>query len=104
MTAAAEEEYGLALDPAQGRLVMEALGERPFRTVYRLIGRLNAWAGAAFPRDCDAHQAPAVAFALTLPDLALVLDALGYLPHRRVYRLVASLEGQLQQLQAGGGR
>ena len=99
MNVTAHMELGLALNPAQGRLLMEALGERPFRTVYALIGRLNAWALDAFPADPAPQHAPGFPFTLTRAELELVLDALGDMPHRRVHRLVASLQAQLQQLQ-----
>ena len=98
MTAPVILPLGLALNAGQSSLLLEALGERPFRSVHALIGRLDAWAGAAFPADAGPLHPPAMAFALTLPELALALDALGDLPHRRVYRLVASLQGQLDQL------
>lgn len=98
MTAPFPVHLGLALNPDQGRLLMEALGERPFRTVHALIGRLNAWASQAFPPDPSPQQAPATVFVLTLGELELALDALGDLPHRHVFRLIGSLQGQLQAL------
>lgn len=95
---AAEVQLSLALDLAQGRLLTEALAERPFRTVCILIGRLNAWASHALAHGAAArHALPP--FTLTMAELSLTLQALVELPYRRVHALVASLQYQMQQIQ-----
>ncbi|MFP5394277.1 MAG: hypothetical protein ACLGI6_22515 [Gammaproteobacteria bacterium] len=97
LRAVATLRFAVALDVQQGRLVMEALAARPFREVFELIGRLNAWAGAAFAISERDAGAP---FALTQAELALVIEALGELPYRRVHVLVGSLQSQLDALLA----
>lgn len=90
--------FGIGLTQAQAGLVMEALGERPFRLVFALIGRLNAWANQAFGEDASlAAPAARAPFALSAAELALILQALGELPHRRVHTLIASLQVQAER-------
>jgi hypothetical protein len=94
MMLAADARFGLALDREQGALVMDALAERSFRSVYELIGRLNTWANHALVHPGVA-RAP---FVMTQAELALVIDALGDLPHRRVHVLLGSLQQQVHQM------
>lgn len=81
----------LSLSVAQGRLLMGALAELPFKRVFELIGKLNAGA-----------QAPAAASAslrirLSAAELALVLEALGQLPYVQVHALIDELHAQVRQ-------
>ena len=98
MSGAQETCFGIGLTREQGALVMEALAERPFRTVFALIGRLNAWANQAFAEPTAQQGQPL--FALSGAELALVLQALAELPHRRVHALIGSLQAQLERTQA----
>lgn len=97
MSGAQEPCFGIGLTREQGALVMEALAERPFRAVFALIGRLNAWANHAFAAPAAQQGQPP--FALSGAELALVLQALGDLPHRRVHALIGSLQAQRERAQ-----
>lgn len=87
-----EIDVAVELDVGQGRLIIEALAERPFKSVFELIGKLNRWANEAF-----AGGAGSAVFAFSMPELALTLSALGELPFNRVHALVHRLTAQLQQ-------
>ncbi len=81
------------LTPAEGQLVIEALAEGPFKTVFELIGRINRQANAAGEGDaCRLEWSRA--------DQALVIGALVKLPYHRVHQLLAKLELQAN-LQVG---
>jgi hypothetical protein len=79
----------LAFDGEQGRLVIEALAECPFKTVFELIGRLNRQANAA------AAQGVVQQFAFSRDELALLLASLARLPYQRVHQLMRHIEQQL---------
>ncbi|MDQ1829281.1 hypothetical protein [Massilia scottii] len=79
----------LSLRPDQGALVIEALAELPFKTVFDLIGRLNRQANAACAADA-AH-----AYTVGVPDLQLIVGALRLLPYHRVHLLMDALEEQV---------
>jgi hypothetical protein len=92
---AAPARFAIGLDLRQGRLVREALEERPYREVEALVGRIDAWAGQAF--GPGGSGAP---FVLDLAELVLLVDALADLPYRRVHALVKGLEQQIAGLRA----
>lgn len=75
----------------EGRLVIEALAELPFKAVFELIGDLNRQAvdGAGGPGGRPYH--------IGRDDLELMLRALAQLPYERVHRLLAALRTQLTQ-------
>lgn len=87
-----QPSFGLGLTIDQAALIMEALAECPFRAVFALIGRLNAWANQTFAAD-GTPIARGTQFTLSADELALIVEALGALPHRRVHKLIASLQG-----------
>lgn len=93
MMALGDKPIGVSLSTAQGALVLEALAELPFKTVFELIGDLNRQANAG--ADATAvHQ-----FILGRSELALIVKALGELPYSRVHALVASLAAQIAQVE-----
>jgi hypothetical protein len=77
----------LTLTAAEGQLVIEALAEGQFKTVFELIGRINRQANTATSADL-------CRLALSRADLALVIGALVKLPYHRVHQLMAKLEQQ----------
>lgn len=83
------DTVSITLRDDEGRLVIAALAELPFKTVFELIGDLNrqavAGAGQRYQLDRDS--------------LALILGALAQLPYERVHRLLAALERQLSHRQ-----
>ncbi|MDM5180508.1 hypothetical protein PO883_25320 [Massilia sp. DJPM01] len=81
----------LSLRADQGALVIEALAELPFKTVFDLIGRLNRQANAGAGAGEDAAQA----YSVSLPDLQLIVGALRLLPYHRVHLLMDALEEQV---------
>ncbi len=77
----------LTLTTSEGQLVIEALAEGPFKTVFDLIGRINRQANTAGSEEL-------CRLALSRADLALVIGALVKLPYHRVHQLMAKLEQQ----------
>lgn len=82
---------GLSLDEAG--LIVEALAERPFKSVYALIGELNRQANGydAAEFGADATQR----YLLSVGEMQLIVSALGDLPYRRVHRLVHKLNARI---------
>ena len=78
----------IALDGDEGQLVVEALAECPFKTVFELIGRLNRQANGA-------PAGAACQFVLSRADLGLIVGALVKLPYHRVHLLMRKLEQQV---------
>ena len=81
----------VSLTTAEGGLVLEALAEMPFKTVFELIGELNRQANENATSDA------VLGFVLPPAELALVVKALGELPYARVHALVAKLHAQIAQ-------
>jgi hypothetical protein len=83
----------IVLTPEEGALVMEALAEYPFKSVFELIGKLNLqaniYSSSALPASA-AHD-----FDFTAPELSLAIKALGDLPFNRVNVLLANVNGQI---------
>lgn len=81
----------ITLSLAEGGLVMEALAELPFKTVFGLIGELN--------RQANEHDGMiAHEFVFERADLALIVKALGELPYSRVHALLANLHEQIARI------
>jgi hypothetical protein len=75
-----------SLSADEGRLVIEALAEEPFKTVFELIGRIN--------RQANADGGDACRMVWSRADQALVIGALVKMPYHRVHQLLAKLEQQ----------
>ena len=90
MMAADGKGLRIALTAAEGGLVVEALAELPFKTVFELIGELNRQAN--LQGDAGGHE-----FALYPAQLALIVKALGELPYARVHVLMAALHAQVAE-------
>ncbi|SEN77299.1 hypothetical protein SAMN05428959_10354 [Duganella sp. CF517] len=87
----------IALRDDEGRLVIEALAELPFKTVFELIGDLNRQAvDGAGPAGAGGRR-----YQVDRDSLELMLRALAQLPYERVHRLLAALRLQLTQPQGG---
>jgi len=88
------KSVGITLTVGEGALVMEALAELPFKTVFALIGDLNRQANEA--GGAGAHEA-AHEFTFERAELALIVKALGDLPYSRVHALLANLSLQIAE-------
>jgi hypothetical protein len=84
----------LRLNVQEGGLLLEALAELPFKTVFELIGKLNQQANELFAPGCAQHERQR--FVLTEAELALAIKALGNMPYHRVHELLADLHRQIQ--------
>ncbi|HEY8023224.1 MAG TPA: hypothetical protein VIF60_01570 [Burkholderiaceae bacterium] len=93
MTTAASRPQTIRMTMRDGGLVMEALAEYPFKTVFELIGKLNQQANlqSGIGTD-DEHECE---FSLANHELALIIKALGELPFNRVHALLSSLQAQI---------
>lgn len=75
------------LSADEGRLVIEALAEEPFKQVFELIGRIN--------REANADDGQVLCrMVWSRADQALVIGALVKMPYHRVHQLLAKLEQQ----------
>ncbi len=79
---------------AEGALIMEALSELPFKTVFELIGKLNRQAN-----EIDPGQSTQVLIPLTVSraELRLIIRALGNMPYHRVQVLLDKLNQQIRE-------
>ena len=84
----------IRLNVQEGGLLLEALAELPFKSVFELIGKLNQQAHELFAPGCAQQERQR--FALTESELALTIKALGNLPYHRVHELLADLHQQIQ--------
>lgn len=90
-----ERTLFIELNLEEGNLLLTALAECPFKTVFELIGKLNQQAHVQFGETGDhALRKP---FELTEQELALSVSALGKLPYERVHRLLAHLNRSFVQ-------
>lgn len=79
----------LYLDRQETLLLLEALVEQPFKTVFELIGKLNQHL-AVFKSDTHLE-----CFELLPAELSTCVKALGELPYKRVCTLVNRIHQQL---------
>lgn len=78
----------------EGNLILEALAECPFKTVFELIGQLNQQANRLFVATIDHTKTQS--FAFSEHDLSLTIKALGGLPYNRVNGLLANFNQQIK--------
>ena len=91
----ADRTLCVELNLEEGNLLLMALAECPFKTVFELIGKLNQQAHVQFGKTGDhTLRKP---FELTEQELALSISALGKLPYERVHLLLAHLNHQFAQ-------
>lgn len=85
----------------EGNLLLTALAECPFKTVFELIGKLNQQAQL----HCSevANRSRRIPFTFTEQEMVLAIKALGKLPYEHVHQLLANLNRQMErQIQPGG--
>ncbi len=78
----------------EGNLILEALAECPFKSVFELIGQLNQQANNLFVATID-HTKPQT-FTFAEHELSLTIKALGGLPYNRVNDLLVNLNQQIK--------
>ncbi len=82
------------LNLEEGNLLLEALAECPFKSVFELIGKLNQQANNLFLPGIA--QKERQKFTFTESELSLSIRALGNMPYQRVHKLLAALNQQIQ--------
>jgi hypothetical protein len=82
------------LNLEEGNLLLEALAECPFKSVFELIGKLNQQANNLFLTGIV--QKERQKFTFTESELSLSIKALGNMPYQRVHKLLAALNQQIQ--------
>ena len=92
-------ELRIRLTLAQSGLMLQALAELPFKSVFELIGNLNQQAHQLFASD-TAPQTEQV-FLFQPAELARAIKALGELPYNRVNALLQHIHQQLQEQRPG---
>ncbi len=83
----------------EGNLILEALAECPFKSVFELIGQLNLQANQLFTATTDHEKTQA--FMFSEHDLSLTIKALGGLPYNRVNGLLVNLNQQIKTQLSG---
>lgn len=83
----------------EGNLILEALAECPFKSVFELIGQLNQQANHLFVATTD--HVKTQAFMFSEHDLSLTIKALGGLPYNRVNGLLVNLNQQIKTQLSG---
>ena len=84
----------IQLNLLEGNLLLEALAELPFKSVFELIGKLNQQANESFTPDIAAQERQR--FVFTEAELSLAVKALGNMPYHRVHALLSDLHQQIQ--------
>lgn len=92
----ADVDHMLTIDLTleEGNLILEALAECPFKSVFELIGQLNQQANNLFVATTD--HAKTQAFMFSEHGLSLTIKALGGLPYNRVNGLLVNLNQQIK--------
>ncbi len=93
MKHSAAESIHLYLTLEQSSLLLEALIEQPFKTVFEIIGSLNLQAQQFYQAPSDQQQPQLII--LNNADFSLCIRALGELPYNRVSGLIHYLHQQL---------
>jgi len=88
-----ERILSIHLTLEEGNLLLEALAEFPFKTVFELIGQLNQQANESFA-DGDAEN-QRQKFLFTEKEMALTIKALGEMSYNRVHFLLANINKQI---------
>lgn len=83
----------IRLTMQEGNLLLEALAELPFKSVFELIGKLNQQANDLFVPGIAPQERQQ--FVFTEPELSLSVKALGNMPYHRVHGLLSDLNQQI---------
>jgi len=89
-----EKNLHLSLTLPESSLVLEALIECPFKSVFELIGKLNHQAQQFYRSDAAANEKKL--FVLAPDEISYCVNALGNLPFTRVNLLLNNIQRQLQ--------
>ena len=93
----------IELSLEEGNLLLTALAEYPFKTVFELIGKLNQQ--AHFHCTEAASGSRRITFTFTEQEMVLAIKALGKLPYEHVHQLLANLNRQMErQIQPGSAQ
>ena len=82
------------LNLEEGNLLLEALAECSFKSVFELIGKLNQQANQLFIPGTAQNERQK--FALTESELSFSMTALEKMPYHRVHKLLTALNKQIQ--------
>jgi hypothetical protein len=94
MTARQGHLLSVQLTLGHSQLILQALAELPFKTVFELIGQLNQQTHRLFSHDAvDSERMQT--FVLSASDLALCIKALGEMPFKRVSALLSHLNREI---------
>ncbi|PSJ18961.1 hypothetical protein [Nitrosomonas supralitoralis] len=81
------------LNLKEGNLLLEALAECPFKSVFELIGSLNQQANDLFVTGIAANERQP--FVFTESELSLAMQALSKMPYHRVNQLLTEINQQI---------
>ena len=89
----AERTFTISLNLEEGNVLLEALAECPFKSVFELIGKLNQQANQLFVPGTSPQERRQ--FIFTEAELSCSLNALENMPYHRVHKLLEDLNGQI---------
>lgn len=84
----------ISLNLEEGNLLLEALAECPFKSVFELIGKLNHQANQLFVAGTSPQERRQ--FIFTEAELSFSVKALGNMPFHRVHKLLEGLNLQIE--------
>ena len=98
-----DSTVSIELNLEEGNLLLIALSECPFKTVFELIGKLNQQAHMHFAEISDRCERKP--FTFSEYEIKLTIKALEKLPYEHVHQLLASLHNQMDhRLQLSGNQ
>jgi hypothetical protein len=89
-----EPELHISLNLEESGIVLQALAECPFKTVFELIGKLNHQAQQFYQPPIKTGEP--VSFHFSPAEFSCCIKALGQLPYNQVHLLLANLHTQLR--------
>lgn len=94
MTAREGHLLRVQITVAHSRLILQALAEMPFKSVFELIGQLNQQTHRLLANDASDKERMHIFF-ISPSDLALCIHALGEMPFKRVSSLLTHLNREI---------
>lgn len=94
MTVLQEKEIGLILSIEEGKIIIEALAELPFRHVFELIGKINSQANKKNSSDLSYEKSKE--YRVNMEDVEIMVTALGHMPFIKVENIMGKLGKQIK--------
>ena len=86
------KDFKLDLSIEEMKIIISALAELPFKTVFELIGKINENANL----NVLSKTVPLYVMAFKDVEIRLIISSLGQLPFEKVYGLMGKINEQLE--------